>query len=68
VLQAMAGENGPLHTIGIRADDLVTWKPELKIGAYRELTEEQRLVFDACLEIRDGSPSLSMVEPKLPAA
>jgi hypothetical protein len=60
VLQAMAVPNGPLHIAGIRADDLVVWKPELNLKNYRELTAEQKLVFDQCLEIKDGSPQLKL--------
>lgn len=63
VLQAMAVENGPLHQAGIRAADLVEWKPELKIKEYRTLTAEQKLVFDQCLTIKDGSPQLKIVLP-----
>lgn len=64
LLQAIALENGPLHVAGIRADDLVKWKPELNLPAYRLLTEAQKLVFDTCLEIKDGSPSVDLVPPK----
>jgi hypothetical protein len=60
VLQAMAVPNGPLHIAGIRADDLVVWKPELNLKNYRELTAEQKPVFDQCLEIKDGSPQLKL--------
>ena len=63
VLQAMAVPNGALHVAGIRADDLVKWTPELKIGAYRELTAEQKAVFDNCLEIKDGAPALTFITP-----
>lgn len=60
VLQAMAVLDGPLHKAGIRADDLIKWTPELNIKNYRELTAEQKLVFDQCLEIKDGSPQLKL--------
>jgi len=63
VLQAFAVENGPLHQIGVRADDLVDWKPVLKIAAYRSLTAEQVAVFDQCLTIKDGAPGLEIMLP-----
>ena len=63
VLQAYAVIDGPLQKVGIRADDLIEWKPELKIREYRTLTEEQRTVFDMCLTISDGSPSIEIVLP-----
>lgn len=63
VLQAISAENGPLHMVGVRAADLIEWEPKLKLSAYRLLTEEQRDVFDQCLTIKDGSPSLEIVLP-----
>lgn len=63
MVNAMAVENGPFHLAGIRAADLIEWKPELKIAEYRTLTAEQKLVFDQALEIKDGSPQLKIVLP-----
>ena len=63
VLQAMAGEGGPMQAVGIRAADLVEWKPTLKLKEYRTLTEEQRAVFDQALTIKDGAPGLEIVLP-----
>lgn len=63
VLQAFAVENGPLHQAGIRADDLVDWKPVLKLAQYRTLTAEQLAVFDQCLTIKDGAPGLEIMLP-----
>lgn len=48
----------------IKADELVEWKPELKISAYRQLTAEQAHLFDQCLIIKPGCPSLEIVKPK----
>lgn len=48
----------------IDLDELVVFKPELVIKAYRTLTEEERHVFDQCLEIKDGSPGMEIVIPK----
>ena len=53
-----------LREYGIPLDDVIEWKPTLKIGAYRKLTKEQVHLLDQCLEIKEGSPSLQMVENK----
>lgn len=44
-------------------DDLVQFKPSLNLRCYRQLTEEELAVFDQCLTIKDGSPSLEIVLP-----
>jgi hypothetical protein len=49
---------------GIFTDQLIERKPTLKISAYRELTEEQRQVFDQCLVVKDGAPALEITLPK----
>lgn len=48
---------------GINPANLVVWKPELALKAYRELTAEQQAIFNECLVIKDGSPDLSIVLP-----
>lgn len=48
---------------GINADSLVEWKPSLKVSLYKELTAEQRALFDRCLVIKPGSPSLKIELP-----
>jgi hypothetical protein len=53
-----------LRTAGIPVDDLIEWKPELKVGAYRKLSEEQLKLFDQCLVIKPGTPALEIVKPK----
>lgn len=50
--------------LGIHKDDLVKYKPELVIGEYRTLTDEQRQLFDQALVIKPGSPALEIVLPK----
>lgn len=42
-------------------DELFVQKWELKTGAYRTLTDEQRLFVDALLDIKPGTPALSIV-------
>lgn len=48
---------------GIKADELIKYTPELVIKEYRTLTEEQRKLFDQCLIVKPGSPSLEIVLP-----
>lgn len=60
-LQAIAPK---LVEMGVNLSLLVEWKPELKTGVYRQLTDEQRLLFDTCLTIKEGSQELSLIEPK----
>lgn len=50
--------------IGITPEDLVRMKPELELKAYRGLSADQQKVFDECLVIKDGMPSLEIVENK----
>lgn len=45
-------------------DDLIRRKPELVIGAYRKLTDEQRLLLDQALIIKPGQCQLEIVMPK----
>lgn len=49
---------------GIHADELIKYTPELKVSGYRELTEEQRHLFDQALVIKEGMPGLEIVIPK----
>ncbi len=44
--------------------ELIEYKPDLKIGAYRQLTEEQRKKFDNALVIRPGTPQMKIELPK----
>lgn len=48
---------------GIMYNDLVKWAPTLKVAPYRTLTEEQRNLFDQCLIVKPGSPSLEIAPP-----
>lgn len=44
----------------IKIDDLIRWKPELKVGDYKKLTAEEQKIVDQILEIKDGSPSMEI--------
>lgn len=47
----------------IPIDDLVDWKPSLVKSIYNGLTEEQQHLFDQCLIVKDGSPTLTISAP-----
>lgn len=49
--------------LGVSADKLVRWKPELNVGEYRKLSDNVRAVVDKMLIIKDGSPSME-IKPK----
>lgn len=62
-LQALASSD-VFTQHGINADELVEWKPALKLLAYRKLTPEQAEVFDQVLVVKDGAPSIEIILPK----
>ena len=45
----------------INVDELITYKPELKVGPYRKLSDQQRAVFNQALTIREGAPEVKIV-------
>lgn len=53
-----------LREMGVNADTLVKWSPNLKTATYKELTAEQRAVFDQALIIKPGLPAIELVAPK----
>jgi hypothetical protein len=61
VLTAIADK---IRGAGINLDTIIDWKPRLKTTVYRELTEEQRLLFDQALIIRPSTSSLDLIPPK----
>ena len=48
---------------GINADTLVEYKASLLVSVYRKLTAEQTTLFDQCLVVKPGSPSMKIVLP-----
>lgn len=44
----------------INIDEVVEYKPELRVTNYRKLTDEQRLVLDQCITMTPGSPQISI--------
>lgn len=49
-----------VDAMGIKLDKLVEWKPSLVLSEYRTLTAEQCAVFEMALEIKPGSPELTV--------
>ncbi len=49
---------------GIHVDNIVQWEPKLSVSGYRTLTEEEMHLFDQCLIIKPGSPSMDITAPK----
>ncbi len=50
-----------MHQIAV--DKVIKYKPELVISEYRKLTDEQRLIFDQVLVIKEGMPGLEIAKP-----
>lgn len=53
-----------LRELGVNADTLVKYKPEVATTVYKTLPEQARLVFDTALTIKPGSPTVELVPPK----
>lgn len=58
------GEPSKFEQMKINIDNLLRWKPELKVGEYRKLTAEELSFVDQCLVVKDGMPQLDIVAPK----
>jgi hypothetical protein len=43
---------------------LVHWEPDLSVIAYKNLDAQTQKLFDGCLTIKPGKPSLEVVPPK----
>lgn len=46
------------------ADTLIKYKPEMSKSVYAKLKPEVRQIFDECLVIKPGAPSLELIAPK----
>jgi hypothetical protein len=55
---------GMLREKGVPVDSLVVRKPELVLSEYRTLTAEQRALFDQVMEIKPGTPALTISQIK----
>lgn len=67
-----AGEYDPnmlvTTRLSLNLDTVVKWEPKLETKPYRELTDEQRAIFERCLTSKPGSIALEVVKPKPAAA
>lgn len=52
-----------VQALSLNIDELLEYKPSLKLKQYRELTAEQSILFDRCLEVKPGSISMEIVLP-----
>lgn len=55
------------EALQLHIDKLVKWEPSLSIRDYRTLTNEQRAIFDTCMTIKAGSPTVEIIPPKAEA-
>jgi hypothetical protein len=49
---------------GVPVDKLIKYAPDLVTKEYRELTEEQRMLFDQILIAKPGLPAMEVTKPK----
>lgn len=64
IAAAADDEKSNLKGVEFEWDKLIVWKPELKIGEYRKLSEAQREIFDRVLVVKPGMPQLDITIPK----
>lgn len=60
--EAMATEGSNL--LPLNFTELLRWKPEVNMKAYRALNPEAQKQFEQILEIKPGSTSIEIVKPK----
>jgi hypothetical protein len=53
-----------LREMNVNPDTLVRYKPELALSVYKALKDDEKALFEQCLTIKPGSPSLEIVLPK----
>jgi hypothetical protein len=58
--QQQEGYNGPK----VNLDEVIRWKPELSVTAYKALTAEEQMFVDQALIVKPGSPQLEITIPK----
>lgn len=59
MLQIVA-DNLQEHAPSVCMQDLLVYKPDLDLKAYRNLSENERAIFDECLIIKEGTPGLEL--------
>lgn len=53
-----------LEALRLNVDELLNYEPKLVVKPYRQLTAEQSLLFDRCLDSKPGSISMEITQPK----
>jgi len=53
-----------LRELGVNADTVVRYKPEVATTIYKTLSDQARRVFDTVLTIKPGSPTVELIPPK----
>lgn len=62
---AMISVVNELREAGIDTENIVEYEAKLALKVYRKLSDQQRKLFDSCLIIKDKSPTLELVAPKI---
>jgi hypothetical protein len=53
-----------LEVLRFNVDEVLNYEPKLVVKPYRQLTAEQTLLFDRCLDSKPGSISMEITQPK----
>ena len=53
-----------LHKHKVSTDQLITYKPNLSLSAYRKMDDKWRKVLEQAMEIKPGGPALELGAPK----
>lgn len=65
----LKNDEGQVEALAAILDDqtkkqLIRWKPELSVSAYKQLDEATQQLFNGCLTIKPGKASLEIIEEK----
>ena len=63
-LGTVTSDTPVLEALRLNVDELLNYEPKLVVKPYRQLTAEQTLLFDRCLDSKPGSISLEISQPK----
>lgn len=63
-MEALTVMEPEFRLYSIDVAELIKWKPELSLKAYRELSGEKLNLFDNCIISKPGSPSLEIIPPR----
>lgn len=63
---ALSALEEQMREAGIVVEHIIEHKPELRVGNYKKLTDEQKHLVDQALVVKPGTPQLDVVVPKKP--